>query len=363
MSQIRSAIVGGGFIGRVHAKAVLAHGATLGAVLAADPETTSAVVRELGADRVYASYAEMLADPEIDLVHICTPNHLHFAQAMAAIQAGKHVICEKPLGISPIETAELVAAAETAGVVAAVPFVYRFYPAVRDARVRARSGELGEIRLLHGHYLQDWCLDPHEFNWRIDPAQGGRTRAFGDIGVHWCDLIEFVSGEQIASVSARMTTVQKRFGPEGALVEVETEDAAAFMFVTTTGAMGSALVSQVSPGRANELLIAVDGSKASISFNQMLPDSLWIGQPDQNTTVWRGSAGMSSGAGHYSHLPSGHPQGYQDAFNSFYRDVALAIGGESVEGLPDFVDGHRAAAITAAILASAATGTWQEVAQ
>jgi predicted dehydrogenase len=361
MEPVRSAIIGGGFIGHVHARAVLANAGRLVTVYDAKPEVSQALVSTLRADRVVASYESVLADADVNLVHVCTPNHLHFPMAMAAIDAGKHVICEKPLAVTSDEARALRDAADAAGVVAAVPFVYRFYASIRDARARVTGNELGDLRLLHGHYLQDWLLEESDNNWRVEPQLGGASRAFGDIGVHWCDLLEFVSGQRIARLNARAATTQRRKNAAGELVDVATEDLVSFIFETESGVVGNAVVSQVSAGRPNEVVLNIDGARSAISFNQMMPDSLWIGARAQNSIVWRGTSAASTAAQAYVNIPSGHPQGYQDAFNFFYRDVCLAIQGEKVDGLPTFEDGLRAAQLTEAVMKSAATRDWQEV--
>ena len=160
-----------------------------------------------------------MRDPEVDVVHICTPNHLHLPLAEAALAAGKHVVCEKPLALDAAGAERLVAAAAESRRQAAVPFVYRFYPTVREARERVRAGETGAVHLLHGTYLQDWLLRPEDDNWRVDESLGGASRAFADIGSHWCDLAEFVTGQRLTRLSARtLTAVPERvsaLGTEG----------------------------------------------------------------------------------------------------------------------------------------------------
>ena len=248
--------------------------------------------------------------------------------------------------------------AATAVGVTAVPFVYRFYPTVRDARGRVRRGEVGPLRLLHGSYLQDWLSRPDEHNWRVDPSLGGGSRAFGDIGVHWCDLVEFVTGHRITRLVARMLTV-----PRGAESESGpgTEDAATVMFETDQGALGSVVVSQVSPGRKNRLWFSLDGAQASLQFDQELPDSLWVGGREQNVVVPRGAETASPDAARYNIVPVGHPQGYLDCFTAFVADVYAAAAGNPPDGLPTFADGLRAALVTDAVVTSAASGNWVEV--
>ena len=280
-----------------------------------------------------------------------------------ALRAGKPVICEKPLATTIDDARLLVAAADEAGVVATVPFVYRFYPTVREARARIAAGEAGRLWMLHGSYLQDWLASSDAPNWRVDPALGGSSRAFGDIGVHWCDLMEFVTGHRIVSLTAATGNAfpERRVGG-GDWGTVGTEDGAAVLFVTDQGARGSVVVSQVSPGRKNRLWFSFDGSLASYAFDQELPDSLWVGGLAGSHVVPRGPDTLSKAAAGYARLPAGHPQGYQDSFNAFVADTYAAIAGSRPDGLPRFADGLRAAVVTQAVVDSARDHAWVEVA-
>ena len=357
----RSAIIGAGFIGAVHARAIQAAGGELVSVAGSTPQAANAAARRLGASRPAEHAAEVATAEDVDVVHICTPNYLHAELALAALAAGKHVICEKPLATDSRTAERLVLAAAEAGTVAAVPFVYRFYPTIRDARARVAEGQTGALRLLHGSYLQDWLADAEDNNWRVDQKLGGASRAFADIGVHWCDLVEFASGHRITRLAARLLTAHPRRAgaPEG--VRVGTEDVATMQFETDQGALGSVVISQISHGRKNRLWLSLDGAEQSLSFDQELPDSLWVGTRDHNRIVSRGSAETAESAQRYSLLPAGHPQGYQDCFNAFVADVYAAIRGDEVDALPTFADGHRAAVLTDAVLDSAKTGSWMEV--
>jgi predicted dehydrogenase len=351
---MRSGIIGTGFIGGVHAYAVRAAGGVLAHVAGESPEHAAAAARRLGAEHACASVEELINADDVNVVHVCTPNALHVPQAEAAIRAGKHVICEKPLATDPADARRLVEAAADAGLVAAVPFVYRFYPSVREARARIGAGDAGPLWLLHGSYLQDWLAGSDAINWRVDPKLGGASRAFGDIGVHWCDLMEFTTGHRITRLIARMAT---------AYPDRITEDGAVVLFDTDRGASGSVVVSQVSLGRKNRLWFEFDGPSASYAFDQELPDSLWVGGKRGNQVVPRGPDTFSGPAAGYARLPAGHPQGYQDSFTAFVADVYAAIGGHTPDGLPVFADGLRAAVLTAAVVESAADETWVEVRQ
>jgi predicted dehydrogenase len=212
--------------------------------------------------------------------------------------------------------------------------VYRFYPTVREARERIARGDAGRLWLLHGSYLQDWLASAEATNWRVNADQGGSSRAFADIGVHWCDLMEFVTGHRIVALSAALARAHEARG-EGA-TPVATEDGASVLFRTDRGALGSVLVSQVSPGRKNALTFSFDGTEASFAFDQERPETLWVGGADGDRIVQRDPEHLTGAAGRYAVLPPGHPQGYQDCFNGFYADVARAVAGAPVDGLPTF---------------------------
>ena len=354
MSQLGIGFVGGGFMAEVHSRAARSTRARLVGIVSSSPARSTAAAQNLGIDAAYDSVEQLLNDPAVDVVHIVTPNATHRDLALAAIRAGKHVVCEKPLATSVTDAAELVAAAEQAGVVATVPFAYRFHPMVREARARLASGEPGRLLSIQGVYLQDWLLDKSDDNWRVDPGQGGPSRAFADIGSHLCDLIEFVTDDRIARVQALSRTVH----PERASTkDVTTEDLVAAMFETAGGAVGTLLVSQVAPGRKNRLHFELSGSRESVVFDQENPETLWLGRRAGFEVITRGD-NLSPDAARLSILPSGHPLGFQDAFNAFVADSYAAITGDAPDGLPTFDDGLRAVRITNAVIESAQSGSW-----
>jgi len=361
-ATVRVGVVGTGFIGAVHVRAAARAGATSIAVADATPEIGRAAAARMRADRAFDSADELIASDEIDVVHICTPNHLHAPLAEQALAAGKHVVCEKPLAIDVASAARLTSLAEQAGVVTAVPFVYRYYPTVRDARGRIARGDAGPLHLLHGSYLQDWLARETDNNWRVNSAFGGSSRAFGDIGIHWCDLVEFVTGHRITRLSAMTATpLARSVDGDGNVAKVDTEDIAAILFQTDLGATGTLVVSQVSLGRKNRLWFNIDGANASYSFDQENPDSLWLGGRDSSTVLPRASELMTEEGLRYSYLPAGHPQGYQDCFDALISDVYATVRGEARPGMPTFADGLRGARITDAVLASARSGQWVDV--
>ncbi len=373
MHTLGIAIVGTGMIGAVHRRAALLAGATVRGVAASSAQRAREVAQSWNVPRGYRDIDELLADPQVQVVHICTPNHLHRAMAQAALEAGKHVICEKPLATTLEDAQALAALAASTGRVATVPFVYRYHPVVREARERIAQGELGPLHLIHGSYLQDWLLDPASNNWRVDPALGGASRVFADIGSHWCDLVEWVGGERFVDVSAAFATVIDERGTltgqsfstpaaGGAMQAVASEDVAAAMFRTSTGTLASLTVSQVSAGRHNRLWFEIDGAKASVAFNQEDAERLWIGRPDQREEHFvRGPGAGSAEQRRLSVLPAGHAQGYATCFEAFVADTYRAIHGEQPQGLPTFEDGVRSARIVDRVIASARTRAWTPI--
>jgi predicted dehydrogenase len=252
----------------------------------------------------------------------------------------------------------LVDLAAKQGLVAAVPFVYRFHPMVREARELVRNGSIGDALLVQGSYLQDWLLESSADNWRVDSSLGGVSRAFADIGSHLCDITEFVLSDRITRLMATIKTVH---GQRATRRDVDTEDMAVVLFETLRGTLGTFSVSQVAPGRKNRLAIEVSGSRQSIFFNQEHPDEMWVGNKASSHVVQRDPSILSADAARLSRLPAGHSQGYQDAFNAFVSDAHLAIRNSAPEGLPQFEDGLRAVQITEAVLTSHHTSSWVNV--
>jgi predicted dehydrogenase len=372
---VRAGIVGTGFVGRIHARSARLAGGSLAGVVASSPERSEAAARELGAERAYASADELIASDDVDVVHVCTPNNLHLPIALAALARGKHVVCEKPIALDFAGAVELHAAAESSrGTIVTVPLVYRYYPTVREARERLREAGNADIRLITGGYLQDWLLRSDDDNWRVDAELGGASRAFADIGSHWADLVEFVSGHRIASLVARTLIAHpertheagrhsfEEGGGEGAVRSVTTEDAALLMFETDRGALGSVVVSQVSAGRKNRLWFEISTDAEGLVFDQERPETLWVGRREQADVIPRDFTTLASGAARYVTLPAGHPQGYHDCFDAFVAETYEAIRtGEVADGLPGVSDGLRSARITEAVLDSARERRWVEV--
>ncbi|MFZ2994758.1 Gfo/Idh/MocA family protein [Sphingobium sp.] len=368
---LRVAILGTGMIAEVHRRAAMLAGAQVVGAMASTPERSLAAAQRWHTQPI--ATLDALAALAPDVVHVCSPNNLHADHVEAAITSGAHVICEKPLATNSQTARRLMTLAQDHGRIATVPFVYRFHPLVREIRARAQDGEFGRWQLLHGSYLQDWLLSPHATSWRVDSSRGGPSRAFADIGSHWCDLMEFVTGERIASVAAAATitvpqrpaTSQQSFSSgasAGPLITVDTEDAATIMFRTQSGVLGTAVISQVSAGRKNRLWFEFDGAFKSAVFDQETPETMWLGSEGSIEIVQRDPGRGSADQRRLSSLPPGHAQGYAQCFENYVADTYAAVRGELRDGLPTFADGARSADIIDAVMQAAATGRWVDVA-
>jgi predicted dehydrogenase len=361
---MRAAIIGSGFMGRVHTEAVR----RLGHV---------EVVPVAGRDA--AAIKRALSDPHINAVHICTPNAHHFPVAQAALDAGKHVVCEKPLATSASDAQELIDLARHKSLRNCTNHNLRYYPMVQHMRRMREAGELGEILAAQGTYSQDWLLYDTDWNWRIDAVEGGPSRTLADIGTHWCDMLEHVTGERISAVCANLHTVHKtRKRPKGAVetfagktvapgdydeIPVATEDFAAVMIQFGGRARGAYTVSQISAGNKNRLQIEIYGTKASVAWNQERPDELWIGQRNEpNRVIVKDPSLLKEGAQSYADLPGGHSEGYDDTFKQVFRRFYASIEDPNAAAeYPQFEDGLRQLKILEAELASHKSRGWVEV--
>jgi len=384
MKKLGMGLVGPGFIAAHHLDAVRRLGdIEIVGIAGSSPESAKKRARELKAGHAYASFQELLADPAVQVVHNTTPNHLHREVSLATLRAGKHVISDKPLASSAQEARELYEAARDAHVAHVVTFNYRGYPLVQQARAMIARGEVGPAVFVHGCYLQDWLTDERTYSWRLDPKLGGASSALGDIGSHWCDLAEHVTGARITSVLADLhTAVPVREPPAAATrafakaaktaprrkVKISSEDLASVLLRFDNGARGCITIGQVLPGHKNDLRLEVNGRLASLAWRQEQPNELWIGHHAQpNTLLTRDPALLAPAARGYAHLPAGHPEAWADAFRNLMADAYAWIrrGGTPEtrpDALPTFADGYRNSLLVDAMLKShAAGGVWQHV--
>jgi predicted dehydrogenase len=352
-----AAVVGTGFVAAIHVDALRRLGVDVLGVAGSTPERAS----EARLGNVYGSLDALLADDRVDVVHVTTPNHLHHPQVKRTLAAGKHVVCEKPLALTSAESRELLELAEAAGVVHCTNFMARFYPLAQQARALVRDDALGEIWNVHGSYLQDWLLRPTDWNWRLEPERGGELRAVGDIGSHWLDLVQFVTGRRIVEVLADLQTVlpvrRRPVGSvqtfaeaetEGEDVAIQTEDLAHVLLRFEDGASGSLVVSQVSAGRKN-----------------MLAFELWLGHRGRaNELLLRDPSLLEPAAQETTALPGGHAEGFADTFRELYRRVYRAVESRGPPPEPDyptFADGHRENVLGEAIALSSRERRWIDV--
>jgi predicted dehydrogenase len=373
--ELRAAVVGTGFVGALHVEALQRLGIEVLGVVGSSPERARAKAHAAA----YESLEAMLADDRVDVVHVTTPNHLHYEQVKAALAAGKHVVCEKPLALDASQSGELLALAEEARVVHCTNFNLRFYPQCRQARALVADGRLGDVWNVHGGYLQDWLLLPTDWNWRLEPEKGGALRAVADIGSHWLDLAQFVTGRAVVELLADLaTTIPVRRRPAGEVetfaaaddidrvdAPMATDDLAHVLLRFEGGGRGSMVVSQVSAGRKNSLRFEVDGSLGALAWDAERPEELWLGHRGRpNETLLRDPTVLEPEAALHTTLPAGHSEGYADTFKELYRSVYAAAAAGAMPADPDFptfADGHRENVLGEAVARSARERRWVEV--
>lgn len=386
MKRIGMGIVGAGFVGPHHVDAVRRLGFVDVVAVAGSSEASAKKKADaMGIPKAYGSYEALLDDPDVQVVHNATPNYLHYPVNAAAIAKGKHVVSDKPLAMTAKESRSLLDQATRAGIVHAVTFNYRGNPLIQQARHAIARGDLGQPHFLVGQYLQDWLVKDTDYSWRLEPDKGGSSSALGDIGSHWCDLAQHVSGLRITHVLGDITTVvPTRKKPKGSReafqqasgvddyepVRIEVEDLASVLLRFDNGAKGAFSVAQVCPGHKNDLVLEVCGSRASFKWRQEHQNELWIGRRDSaNEILQKDPSLLDEAVRGYAHLPGGHQEAWADAFMNLMRDIYqfIAEGRKPSDAHPPafatFEDGYRANCVVEAILASAAKGgTWTEVA-
>jgi len=380
MKHWNTAVIGAGFIGRVHLEAIRRLGHIQIAALA-DPELEKA--KQLGAEfsvgRIDADFHGILEDRSIDAVHVCTPNHLHFPVAKAALDAGKHVLCEKPLATSVNEASALAAAASQAGKRNCLCHNLRYYPAVQQMRAMREAGELGEILVMQGTYSQDWLAEETDWNWRVLSSAGGPSRCMADIGSHWFDMAEYITGCRVSALCTDLHTFHKtRKRPKSSIetfagkfqrpddydvVAIDTEDYGAVIFRMGERTRGAMTASQVSRGRKNRLNIEIYGSKCGVAWDQERPDELWMGYRNTNNQVLvKDPSLLREAARRSADLPGGHSEGYGDTFKQVFRRFYASLEGTSAEPeYPQFRDGLRQLQLVEAELESSRKHGWVEV--
>jgi predicted dehydrogenase len=377
---MRAAIVGAGFAASSHVDALsrLRH-VEIAGLLGSSPERGRKGAARLGIGRTYASLDEVL-DDGVDVVHNCTPNAAHASITLPALERGLHVVSEKPLGFDADEAATLADAAERAGVIAAVCFNYRHFPLVQELRGRLRAGDDGVAHLVHGTYLQDWLLRPDDWNWRLSSDVAGGSRAVADIGSHWFDLVQHVTGEIVVAVCAQLGRLyDRRTRPaevgqtfaagvgDGVPVEVDTEDMAAVLFRCSSGATGSCTISQVSAGRKNRLWLEISTRDATFAWNQEEPNEMWIGRRDRaDEKLVRDPSLLGGDAAALARFPGGHQEGWPDAFRNLMDDVYAAVRSHASDEphaatFATFREAAQVQRIVEAIVRSDRTGAWVDV--
>jgi predicted dehydrogenase len=384
MKTIRTAIFGTGFMGRVHTEAVRrVESVEAAAIAGRNAEAARRLGEGFSISTITADYRDVLRDPAIDAVHICTPNAQHFPMAKDALLAGKHVVCEKPLATSVEEGAELVSLAARQGLRNCVCHNLRYYPMVQQMRRMCEAGDLGEIFIVQGTYSQDWLLYETDWNWRVDGKAGGSSRCMADIGSHWFDMAEHVTGLRVSSLCADLQTfhptrkqpkysvetfANKLLGAEDYIeTPVDTEDFGAVIFRIGARARGSMVASQVSAGRKNRLSIEIYGSRSSVAWDQERPDELWAGHRDTGNQIFvKDPSLLKPAARSYADLPGGHSEGYDDTFKQVFRRFYASISapGSASDGAPEypqFVDGLRQLTILNAVLNSNRARGWIDV--
>lgn len=377
---IRAAVIGTGFIGTVHVEAARRAGASVVGLLGSSPQRTEPKAAALGVPKVYRDIEELAQATDVDVVHVTSPNYLHAEQAKLLLQAGKHVICEKPLALNADDGRDLVATARNHNRVNATCFNIRFYPLMHQAHSMIKDGSIGSVLFATGSYHQDWLLLDTDWNWRLEADQAGRMRAVADIGSHWMDLVGWITGSKITKVMADLyTAVPTRRRPQGPVetfanlaqdqdlitVNIDNDDAATLMFVFDNGARGALTVSQISAGKKNNVQFEIAGAQSSLSWLSTHPDELFVGHRGRpSEIIVRDPGAMASEAARVSFYPAGHVEGFGETFRGLFERVYsdVAAGEPSTNpSYPTFADGLEGLEVADAIWRSNQTQQWEQV--
>ncbi len=378
---MKVAITGTGFMGSVHTEALKRlSGVEVIGIQGSTPEKTKQAASRLDIPKAYDNWEALLADEEVDAVHITTPNRLHFPQSVSALKAGKHVMCEKPLAMTTLESSELVRLAKASDRVTGVNYNIRFYPINLVAKEKARAGELGNVHSIFGSYQQDWLLYDTDYNWRVLAEEQGALRSVADIGTHWVDLVQNITSQRVTSIFANLRTlhpVRKR--PKGEVqtfsgklggvassekVDITTDDLGCLLMRFDGGACGTMFVTQVTPGRKNCLRYEIAGSKAAVEFNSEEPNKLWIGYRDKaNEILLKDPALSGELARRFMNYPGGHAEGFLDSFKMCFKDFYdyIKSGQTGDPEFANFEEGHQEIALCEAVSKSAQTQSWVEL--
>jgi predicted dehydrogenase len=377
--QITAAIAGLGFVGRAHLEALRRLGISVRGVLGSTPDRSKAACDAFGLSRAYNSLEELAADESVQVVHLCTPNHLHFQEAGQLLRAGKHVLCEKPLALDSRESATLVSLLKETGRVGAVAYNLRYYPLCQEARALIRKGAIGQVKLVHGSFLQDWLLFPTDWNWRLEAKLGGELRAVSDIGTHWLDLAMWLTDSKVSDLCAdlhtvlpsrrrpkgRVETFQKAGTTETEEVMITTDDYASVLLHFENEARGVMTVSQVSAGRKARLWFEINGSEGSLAFDSESPNNLWIGRRDRACEVLPKDPALQTPESRgYAAYPGGHPEGYPDTFVQLFKEFHGYLGKgdrKATRTFPTFETGHDELVLCEAIAESSQKKAWISV--
>lgn len=377
--SLTAAIAGLGFVGRAHLDALRRLGIPVRGILGSTPDRSKAASDAFRLDRAYSSLNELAVDDSVHVVHLCTPNHLHFQEASQLLRAGKHVLCEKPLALDSRESSTLVALLKETNRVGGVAYNLRYYPLLQEARSLIRKGAIGQVKLVHGSFLQDWLLFPTDWNWRLEAKLGGELRAVSDIGTHWLDLAQWLADSKVSDLCADLHTVlpsrrrpkgriesfQKASSTETEEVMITTDDYGSVLLHFENEARGVMSVSQVSAGRKARLWIEVDGSAGSLAFNSESPNDLWIGRRDRPCELFPKDPALQTPESRgYAAYPAGHAEGYPDTFVQLFKDFYDYLAKADFKAprtFPTFATGHDELVLCEAISESAHKKAWVSV--
>lgn len=382
MNTIKAGLIGTGYIGLVHLEVLRRlSGVEVVAVADTDKGLARAAAEKFAIEKVYGGADDLIADPSVEVVHDCAPNNVHFDINAKVLRAGKELLSEKPLALDARESGTLLELAERHGTLTAIDFCYRYYPVVQEAAARARRGDLGEVRAFLGHFLQDWLFFETDYTWRLDPRVAGKANVVADLGSHWFDLVQFITGLKIVEVMAELhTCLPKRRRPKGGVqsfgagaageseeVAITLDDYAAVFLKLENGARGNFTTCQAAAGRKVDLEIQVFGSKASYAWSHVHPNALWIGHREKANEVFYESPQLQAEETRkYALLPTGHPIGYHDAVFNLFRDYYEALAAKRAgkpwkAAFPDFRTGHEMMCVIDAAVESDRSGRWVEV--